>query len=605
MLIVLVMPILAACGDDDDDDGEEAETAAVTTTQPAPAASPTEAEAEASPTEEASPEASPTQAGAASPTSAGTGTGAGTGRIESPPTDMGITQEEAASEGGILVEAGISDISTLSPIHTEDTTSGDFQALIFESLFEANPETLEPVGQLAEAWEYNEDATVWTIYLREGILWHDGEPFTADDVVFTYERHLDPNTASPRTGDFESKIESIEAIDELTVQFNLKSTIVDFPLDLGVYGIIAEHIWADVDPAAMAQDPGATGEDPARVVGTGPFIFEEWVPEQQATAVPNPDYWDGAPHLERYVYTPVQDQAAGVAALQTGEVDWTGVPEASVADVEGNDDIALTVYDTLSFTFYGMNLRPERTPLFQDPNVRKAMLHAIDREALIESIRFGYGQVAIGTMPVLSWAYNPDAIEETFPYDVDLANQLLDEAGWTLGDDGVRVNADGVRFSFTMYTNAGNQVREAYLTAFQDFWAQVGIEMTPQLEPFPALVERIQSTKDFDAFLIGFNWSATPDQSAMFSCDSIENGFNFGAYCNEEVDALMQEALNETDQERRIELYTEFQNLILSELPIPVLDFPQGIQGVNTRAHNVFPSGVNDRWNAEDWWVEE
>jgi peptide/nickel transport system substrate-binding protein len=246
---------------------------------------------------------------------------------------------------------------------------------------------------------------------------------------------------------------------------------------------------------------------------------------------------------------------------------------------------------------------PEKTTLFQDANVRKALLYALDREAMIETIRFGYGEVAVGTMPVLSWAYNPEGIEETYPYDPELAMQLLDEAGWVVGGDGVR-ELDGQRLAFGMYTNAGNVVREAYLTAIQEFWAQIGVEMTPQLEPFPALVDRITTTFDFEAVLIGFSWSATPDQSAMWGCDSYGAGFNFVRYCNEEVDEIAAAALSEPDQATRVELYTEMQNLILADLPMAVLDFPTAITGLNNRVHNLFPSDVNQRFNPETWWIE-
>jgi peptide/nickel transport system substrate-binding protein len=181
--------------------------------------------------------------------------------------------------------------------------------------------------------------------------------------------------------------------------------------------------------------------------------------------------------------------------------------------------------------------------------------------------------------------------------------QLLDEAGWVAGGDGIR-EKDGQRLAFGMYTNAGNVIREAYLTAIQEFWAQIGVEMTPQLEPFPALVERITQTFDFECVLIGFQWSATPDQSAMWACDSYGAGFNFVMYCNEEVDAVMEAALSELDQATRIEMYTEMQNLVLADLPMAVLDFPQQISGLSNRVHNLFPSAVNARFNTQTWWIE-
>ena len=613
----IIAGLLAACGGDDDDDDDDDDSGAA---DPTATEAEEEEEEEEEPTatdeEEEEEEEEPTateeeeeEEEEEEPTAtdeeeeeeeeeAGGQTWDGGDRL------MGKDIEPAGSTGGVLIEGGISDISTLSPIMSNDTASSNVQNFIFEPLVEPNPDTLEAVGSLAESWSVSEDGLTWTFNLRDGVTWHDGTPFTADDVVFTYELHMTEEANSPRFSDFTSKIESVTAADESTVVFQAVQVNPDFALDLAIYGIVAKHVWEGVAPADVATDGGATGEDPSRVVGTGPFIFEEWLVEDRVTVVANPDYWDGAPHLDSYIYVNVADQATLVQQLKTGEVDYGGVNEAAVVEFEGSD-VTIFDYPTLGFTFYGTNLDAEKTTIFQDWQVRHALLHALDREAMIEAIRFGFGQVAVGTFPVLTWAFNPDGIDESlhFPYDVDKAKSLLDEAGWTEGGDGVR-EKDGQTLAFTMYTNAGNTVREQYLTIMQEFWREIGVEMTPQLEPFPALVERITETFDFEAFLIGFSWSVPPDQSPMWHTDSYPLGFNIVKYSNTEVDDLLTEALSELDQDRRRELYTEFQNILLQDLPMAVLDFPQGIRGVNQRAHNVFPNSPNRTFNVETWWVE-
>ena len=616
MVLALALPILAACGGGNGNATAPATTGAGGNT-PAVAATATKgagaATAATSPTSGGgtpTTSASPSKA-TGSPTGSPAGSPAGspvtTGGVRMGPGDpnMGQTIEPAQKTGGTLIEGSISDISTVMPVVTNDDASGDFESLIFEGMIETDPFTLQPVGSLAVGWESNADATIWTVYLRQGVTWQDGTPFTANDVKFTYDLQMNPATGSSYTADLTSKIKSVEVVDDLTVRFTMNNTLVDAPLDVLGYAIVADHIWKNVDPAAVQQDPGATGQDPARVVGTGPFKFQEWVTGDNASAVRYDNYWGGAPKLDKYIYKVVPDQAAGVAQLQTGEIDFfQGVSPSQVADFQGNPDVTITPANRLSFTFYGTNLDPAKTTLFQDKEVRQAMLYAIDRESLVRDIQFNFAQVAVGTMPPLSWAYNPDGIQNKYPYDPQKAKQLLQQAGWTDTNGDGTVDKGGKELAFTMYTNAGNQVREAYLTALQEFWAQIGIKMTPQLEPFPALVDRITVSRDFEAYLLGFGWSAAPDQSAMWATNSYENGFNTVKYSNPAVDQLLAQANAEMDQQKRIQLYTQMQNLVLEDLPQAIIDFPQMPTGVNNRVHNIFPSDINTYWNVETWWVE-
>ncbi len=339
-------------------------------------------------------------------------------------------------------------------------------------------------------------------------------------------------------------------------------------------------------------------------VGTGPFVFEEWITNDHASATANAEYWGGAPHLDEFIYKVVPDATAGVQQLRTGEIDWfSGIPGASVQDLEGAD-VETVVTETLSFTFYGYNMDPEKTPLFQEPAVRQALFYALDREAMIDAISEGYGTVAIGTMPILSWAYNPDGIEEPYAYDPDRARELLDEAGWVEGSDGIR-EKDGERLAFTMHADAGSP------NGFRLRGGDAGVlgrdrrRDDAALEPFPSLVERISVSFDFETFLIGFSWGVAPDQSAMFACGSYEAGLTSCATATKRSIRCLTDALSEPDQATRIEMYTEYQNLLLEDLPAPILSFPQAIDGYSTRVHNLFPNSINARFNAETWWVED
>ncbi len=603
---VVSVPLLAACGGDSDDDDTPAATNTTGT-----AAEPTNTTAAASEsTATSAGEASPTT-GAASPTDAAASPTAATGSagmIDGGDRLMGKTMEVPDSPGGTMIEASILDLRSLNPLLYNDNPSFSVGYMIYQTLAEANPDTLEPVGNLAAGWEANDDATVWTVYLREGVTWQDGEAFDAEDVVFTYNMFADPATGSNQTSTLNSKLESVEMIDPMTVQFNLKLPVVDFLLDVGgVYFLmIPEHIWRDVPAAEIQQHPGSTGADPSMVVGTGPFIFKEWITGDRVTLVKNENYWDGDVYLDEFIYKIVPDTSAAVSQLKTGEVDmFLQVPGAE-ADGLKSDDINVTAFSTLSFTFYGTQLDETKSTKFQDARVRKALLYAIDRQAIVDEILFGYSQVAVGTIPTLSWAFNPEGIDPALHYEYDPENaiQLLDEAGWVEGSDGIR-EKDGEKMSFLMYGISSSESTVQTLQVMQEYWREIGVEMTPSPEPFQSLVSRVTETFDFEAFIVGFGWGPTPDQSSMWKCDSYGVGFNIVKYCNPEVDAVLDAALSELDREKRIELYAEFQNLLLEDLPMAVTDFPQGIAGVSTRVHNYFPSSQNSRFNPEMWWVDQ
>ncbi len=596
--LTVVSGLLAACGGSATE--STATTAAPAATQaPGSAGTPTTAAPAAT---EAATEAASPVTGSSPVGSPSTGGGI---RTEGGDRLMGKTIEEPKNTGGTLIYADNLDVRTLNPIIVNDVPSNNVISLFLESMIETNPDTLEPTGNLAVAWESAPDASAWTFFIREGVHWHDGESFSAQDVKFTYDLFMNPESGSNQTSALTEKIDSVAAPDDFTIEFKLKQGVVDFPIDLGDARIIAQHIWKDVAASAVQQDPGSTGADPSRVVGTGPFKFKEWSTGDHVTVVANEEYWDGKPALAEVIYKIVPDTASAIQQLKTGEVDITGVQGSQVKEFE-NTNVNSVVYPQLSFGFYGTNLDETKTTKFQDARVRQALMYALDRQAIVDNIYFGYAEVAVGTLPTMSWASNPDGIkpELRYDYDVDKAKKLLDEAGWAAGADGVRAK-DGQRLAFDMYGISGDNVQQQTLEAMQEYWKEIGVAMTPQPEPFQQLVSRITETFDFEIFLVGFSWGAAPDQSAMWACASYKAGFNMVKYCNPKVDELLKQAAAELDKAKRIELYTEFQNVLLADVPMGVTVFTQGITGVNKRVHNYFPNQQNTRFNAETWWVEK
>jgi len=292
--------------------------------------------------------------------------------------------------------------------------------------------------------------------------------------------------------------------------------------------------------------------------------------------------------------------------MKTGEVDYGSLSPELYDDATKQANLNIATYDTFSFTYFGYNLDPAHTMLFQDVKVRQALFYAVDRASIVKKLFNGLGVVAIGTEPVLSWAYQPDKITTKYEYDAKKAAQMLDDAGWKAGPDGIRAK-DGKRFSFSMWTNSGNKTRENYLLVLQESWKAIGVEMKPQFEEFSVYLDRINKTFDFEMFLVGFSWGVDPDQTTMWDTNQHTGGFNSYKYSNPMVDKLLADGLHTLDQEKRKAIYVDMQNQVLADAPAMVSDFPKGIIGVNKRVKNRIPNGVagSDRNNAYQWYVTD
>jgi peptide/nickel transport system substrate-binding protein len=559
----------------------------------APAAGTTAPAAEA--TAPAAPAATAVVEAATAPPAATTGAAAGQGTFASQIDTAGI------KKGGTIIEGSTLDVRTLNPVLVSDTASGRITALVFDSLVLVDPDTLEAAPNLATKWDVSSDSKVYTFTLKEGVKWHDGQPFSADDVKFSYDLYMDAKSGTPRAGTLTKHIEKIEVKDPQTVVFTLKDVIAPFMVSDVIYGIVPKHILGSIKPEEVPTSEFST----AKPVGTGQFKFQEFKQGDHVTLVANPDYHRGATAIDTYIRKFVKDNTALYQQLKTGEVDFIAFTPDFYDDAKSQTNFTTYAYDGFNFQFFGYNLDPTKVfPAFQDVKARQALFYAVDRQGIVEKIRSGLSTVAQGTMPVLSWAYQPDKMTVRYDYDPEKAKQLLDEAGWKAGADGIR-EKDGKKFSFTMYTFSGDKTIEGYMSVFQQNWKDIGVEMTPQFEEFSAFVTRLTKTFDFQAFLVGFQWNVDPDQQTMWDSKQHGPGFNLYNYSNPKVDELLDQALHTLDKTQRTDLYTQAQNLIMADAPALITDFPKTLAGVNTRVKNLIPNAVNVTGNAYQWYVTD
>lgn len=560
----------------------------------------------------ASPGASPVASPGATP-AAGAGTEPGTRSITSAEALQQIKDaypfEDAPGQGGQVIVPTSSDLQTLNGILVSDATSGLAADQIFEILVSGNPADGTLTPGLCDFWELSADGVTYTFHLPQGVTWHDGEPFTAEDVRFSFDSVLNEAINSEYRSSVAAVLDSYRVIDPQTFEMTASDKFVTFLSDApGSVRLIPRHLWENVPADQWPNDPGSTGDDPSRVVGTGPFRFESRTLGDSITLVRNDEYWADVANLDEYIIRVVPDTDAEIQALRAGEVDVVDlVPFAQVEDLANTEGLKVETFPTGGFWYYIYNLDPAITDLFQDRQTRQALFYAIDRQAIVDNITFTYAEVAQGTQPRLSTAYAPDRIETQYTYDPDRARQLLAEAGWEDTDGDGIVERNGQPFQVEWLSVAGIGEYEQMLAAIQEWWRAVGVEMTPRFVDFPTLLDAQQS-HEFQIMNLAFNW--TPpfwDQGPMFRTDSYDGGFNYAKYSNPEFDRLDDEQRLELDSERRIDLLIQQSNIVNEDLPVGILLFRDNRVAFSDRLHNYFPENRfgNTLWGLNYVWVDE
>ncbi|MGD8495373.1 MAG: ABC transporter substrate-binding protein [Gemmatimonadales bacterium] len=503
---------------------------------------------------------------------------------------------EAERYGGTVVVAGRNDLDSMNPFGTLDFESLQHQNfLLFVTLMREGPRG-EPLPYLARSWSFDEDSTAVTMELYHGLTWHDGEPVTASDVVFTFERVRDPAAEYANRAWFDPWV-GVELIDEYTLRFTVRPAANLF------YGwtqlaILPEHLLGDLRPDQL---PGADfGFDP---VGNGPFRFVESVPGDRWVFEANPDFpaeLGGRPYVDRYVYRVMPDDATQVAALRAGEVDLLTVASpASVPTLEADSTIRLIAYDDRDFDFIAWNAR---RPLFEDPSVRRALTMAIDRQGIVDAVLEGEGVIATGPVGPWHWAY--DTTDVPLPYAPDSARAALAAAGWTDTDgDGIR-DRDGRPFSFTLLATPRDKWRDI-AAIVQSNLRDVGIDAKVEIREIGAVQPLVTSPdRRFDALLLTWTPDPTLDERPSWACGQMTHPVHFSSYCNPELDAVLDSLITVTDRDVYAGLVHRFDDILEADQPYTFLYYPSHLAAARVELRGVVMDGRGNWVSVADWWLE-
>jgi peptide/nickel transport system substrate-binding protein len=489
-----------------------------------------------------------------------------------------VTAEPDTGPKGTLTVALSTFPNSLDPPQQAERNASNSGGQLFNSLVEVD-EKGEVVPSLAESWEVSEDGLEYIFHLREGVTFHNGEPLTADAVIFSVERGRD--------GGFEysynyDKTESMEAIDDLTVKMTLPGPNAFFLKEVWGWSIIPPDYFNEVGQKGFEDHP----------IGTGPFLFVEWEKGDHITYVANPDYWDeGLPKVENLIFRPIPESATRVAAVQTGEVDIVQrLSSEEAQSLLGVDNVKVIRYpvDRVYYIAFN-NLTSGLDQPTMDPNVRIAMNYAVDVDAIIDALFDGFATPVSGYLTPASLGYDG---AEPFGYDPDKARELLAEAGYP----------DGFEMGFACPAGAYTNF-EQVCEAVQAFLAEVGIQTELEIMESGQYWD-LEAAKELPP-LFGDSWSAASGE-AYWRLFGALGGWDasYSAWSDPEIDRLLEEILGAVDTQERAALYGELQVYMRENPPFIYLYAPNAFEAINTRVRDYKPQAA-ENYRLEGTWVVE
>lgn len=440
---------------------------------------------------------------------------------------------------------------------------------------------LTPKPQLATEWSISDDGLSYTFKLRPNVKWHDGKPFTADDVAYSIELL---KQVHPRGRGTFANVVKVETPDPLTAVIRLAkpAPYLLSALYAAESPIVPKHVYENV---AIADVP--VSKNGSAPIGTGPFVFKEWVRGSHIILARNPDYWDaGKPYLDQVVVRFVPDGAARAAGFETGEFDIGGDNPIPLSDLE-----RVKALPNIGIDSRGYETKGDQTQLIfnldntylKDVKVRRAIAHAIDLNVILNTVWYGYGHISPAPVSVFLSRYHDSSIK---PYDFDLkaAEQLLDEAGYKRG-------ADGIRFSLRLTHNSYNDGFKRVIEYVKQNLARIGIASSIDSYDFSTYIQKVYTERVFDvtAEYLGNQFDPTLGVQRIYWSKNFKIGLPFSNashYANPEVDRLLEAASVEIDDEKRKKEFNDFQRIIADEVPVVNLIALENVTVFNKRVRN-------------------
>ena len=503
------------------------------------------------------------------------------------------------ARGGTAVEALVGAAGVLNPLFEADASTHDVDSVIYQGLTTVDAQQ-NVVGLLASDWTISPDHLTYTFDIRQGVRWADGQPFSADDVLFTYHILQDLEYVQPGADSWRQV--GIAAGGPGQVVFSLRSPSAAFPLSLRV-GIIAKHLFAGMAPGEIAASPFSA----VRAIGTGPFKVSA-ISSLAITLVRN-TYADPQPYLDHLILRtyPATDPQAAISAVVHGAADLVGGLEPQeVGLLQGRADVSVQDVRTFTDAFVSFNSAGNGKQFFSDGTVRLALTQAVDRQRVINEVISGRGDPNPNPIPTADWAYSAAAAAK-HPYDPLAAAKALDAAGWVIGSAS-KVRAKGTQAFKVEMVTVGSYPSRQIADAVARQLLEVGVEADVKSVTASALVQSYLLGRNYQMALVALDVGSDPDLFSVWHSTPDSNALNF-AYSRGwgVIDKDLEDGRAAVDQPTRLAAYLDFQTLMSDTAPAIFLYSPHYDYAVSQRVHGVHMNNViepADRFQfVTEWYV--
>ncbi|MBB6098100.1 peptide/nickel transport system substrate-binding protein [Deinobacterium chartae] len=496
--------------------------------------------------------------------------------------DTATAQAATPQRGGVLDIPLATQPGSFNPVLPAELAATIVNWTMFSPLTAVNPYTLKLEPYLAERYTVSKDLTQWTFFLRRNARWHDGKPVTAEDVKFTFDRIRDPEEGATNLPDFR-KVKDVRVINpyQVRVTLNAPDAFFDDRLALGGSEILPKHILGE-----FKRLKDATAFNTRTPIGNGAFRMKRAVPGQFFELEANPNFFLGRPHLDGITFKIVPDGNTRVTQLLTGQLDWVDIEPTQLNAVRGRGNVKVTTFDSLGYQIFAWNLR---LPMFQDLRVREAMMHAVDRKKMAQTVSPGLGYVDDLYVPKgLEWVPRPSV--KFREYDPARAKALLAEAGWKPNKDGI-LEKDGKPFEFKILVDKGDVQREQMGLILQQYFSALGMKVSYDLAERGGRWLEETNKGTFQTRLAAFPIPNIDWVQRLYLSVGQNNG---QAYRSARVDNLLNRLLATPERAEQANIMRQVQQALYDDPPNMVLLFRERMTASNAKLMNVPPYNIKD-----------